>query len=73
VEERGRVELGGTVAIILILAAWLISEQMQWWDAWPWWGKTLFVLGAIVTYAIGVSWEGTRRPGAASSAEEPPK
>ena len=56
----GYVEIGATAAILLIVGAWVLVDQLQWWDAWPWWGKTLFVLGAIAAYAIGASWEKSR-------------
>ena len=57
----GHMDIGITAAILLVLGGWMIADQMGWWDAWPWWGKALFVLGAIAVFVLGSAFEQSRR------------
>jgi cell division protein FtsW (lipid II flippase) len=58
---RGHVDIGVTAAIVLILVAWVFVDQIGWWSRWPWWGKALFALAALVGFMLGVSFEESRR------------
>jgi len=76
--RAGHVYVGVTAAILVILGGWILADQMGWWAAWPWWGKALFVLGAVTVYVIGAAWEKSRRrpdssvaPGGADKSRSP--
>ena len=58
--RAGGVEIGGTAAILLIVAGWILVDQMGWWSDWSWWGKGLFVLGALAVYLLGLTFEQSR-------------
>lgn len=47
--------VGLTAAIAAVVLGSVLVNQLGWWDAWPWWGNTLYVIGCLVVFVAGVN------------------
>ena len=58
--SKGHTDIGFTLAIVLIGIGAVLAEKYGF-SGWPWWGKALAILAAIIVFFAGGSFEESRR------------
>jgi len=65
--EWGHVELGFTIALLIIIGfiGWVVfhskGNPVEMWRSWPWWAKGLSIIGPIAVLLIGGQFERARK------------